>query len=201
MCSVQVAYRITSDEEGHVVLACKHSKQGASQISSIRRRKTGDGCICVAGRQCQDLKAHSPAGVYYPEEVSAQVLLQLLRNAEDFAGAAIKRAVISVSLLHNRSSGTGQIPYVHHRAYLIGSHRELIHSPVAQVPAYFNTLQQNATIAAGRLAGLEQVKLIKWVLVSVPDISAGRGSRRLRLPLFAQGACGGSAGIWRERAG
>ena len=167
----------------------------------IRKGKTGDVCIFVAGRQCQDLKAHSPAGVLSPEEVSAQVLLQLLRNAEDFAGAAVKRAVISVSPLRNKSSGTGQIPYLHYRAYLIGSHHDLDGSPVAQVPAYFNTLQQNATIAAGRLAGLEQVKLIKWVLVSLPYISARRGSRRLRLLMFPQGACGGSAGVWRGRAG
>ena len=174
MYSIQVAYRITSDEQGRVVLACKHSKQGASHNSSIRKCKTGVACTSVAGRQCQDPKAHSPAGVLYPEEVSAQILLQLLRSAEDFAGAAIKRAVISVSSLRNRSSGARHILYQQYRAYLIGSQHELINSPVAQVPAYFNTLQQNATIAAGRLAGLEQIKLIKWVLVLLPDVPARR---------------------------
>ena len=65
-----------------------------------------------------------PAGVVYPEEVSALVLEELLAAAQQFSGRPVTKAVISV-------------------------------------PAYFTDAQRAATIAAGRLAGLESIRIIR----------------------------------------
>ncbi|MCU0227467.1 MAG: Fe-S protein assembly chaperone HscA [Bryobacterales bacterium] len=61
--------------------------------------------------------------VLTPPEVSAQILLQLKRNAEEALGQAVTQAVITV-------------------------------------PAYFNDAQRQATRDAGRLAGLEVLRLV-----------------------------------------
>ncbi|MBL8230453.1 MAG: Fe-S protein assembly chaperone HscA [Bryobacterales bacterium] len=58
-----------------------------------------------------------------PPEISAQVLLQLKRNAEEFLGEEVTQAVITV-------------------------------------PAYFNDAQRQATKDAGRIAGLEVLRLV-----------------------------------------
>ncbi|MEW5299539.1 MAG: hypothetical protein WDW36_002546 [Sanguina aurantia] len=63
-------------------------------------------------------------GKLYPEEVSAQVLSQLLADARGYTRATITKAVISV-------------------------------------PAYFNEQQRDATVTAGRIAGLETVRIIR----------------------------------------
>ncbi|GBF90941.1 molecular chaperone [Raphidocelis subcapitata] len=86
----RLAYELTPDDDGAVMVACPHVEPGA----------------------------------LYPEEVSAVLLTQLLADAARDTGRAVTKAVISV-------------------------------------PAYFDEAQREATIAAGQLAGLEVVRLIK----------------------------------------
>eukprot|EP00878_Enallax_costatus_P032537 GHUV01035765.1.p1 GENE.GHUV01035765.1~~GHUV01035765.1.p1 ORF type:complete len:501 (+),score=142.98 GHUV01035765.1:78-1505(+) len=87
----KVAYKVSQDSEGNVVLDCPHVEPG---------------CL-------------------YPEEVSACVLHQLLQDAAQHTGTDnITKAVITV-------------------------------------PAYFTDEQREATITAGKLAGLETVRLIR----------------------------------------
>ncbi|GLI64484.1 hypothetical protein VaNZ11_007759, partial [Volvox africanus] len=63
-------------------------------------------------------------GYLYPEEVSAQVLSQLISDAAAYTRGRVTKAVIAV-------------------------------------PAYFDDRQREATIAAGKLAGLETVRLLR----------------------------------------
>jgi Fe-S protein assembly chaperone HscA len=60
---------------------------------------------------------------FTPPEISAQILRQLKRNAEDFLGERVEQAVITV-------------------------------------PAYFNDAQRQATKDAGRIAGIEVLRLV-----------------------------------------
>lgn len=87
----RLAYRVSADEDGSVMLPCPWVGPGA----------------------------------LYPEEVSACVVAQLLEDAA-------------------RETGQGPVT-----------------KAVVSVPAYFDDAQREATIAAGQLAGLEVVRLVK----------------------------------------
>ncbi len=80
-----------------------------------------DGCVVLP---CP----HAPGGQVYPEEISAQIIMQLLADAVAYTGGAgIRKAVVSV-------------------------------------PAYFNDIQREETVTAGLVAGLDTVRLVRYVL-------------------------------------
>jgi len=60
---------------------------------------------------------------FYPEEISSMILSKLKKNAKDFCGSEIKKAIITV-------------------------------------PAYFNDLQRQCTKNAGKIAGLDVIRII-----------------------------------------
>ena len=68
--------------------------------------------------KCSSLKKD-----FSPEEISAQILRKLIKDAQDYLGQDVKQAVITV-------------------------------------PAYFNDSQRQATIDAGKIAGLDVLRII-----------------------------------------
>jgi molecular chaperone DnaK len=86
---------------------------------------------------------HTPTGTLYPEEVSSLVLARLLEDAER------EDAELRAS---GGSQGAPTAP---------AAPRRRITKAVISVPAYFDDAQRDATVQAGRLAGLETIRLIR----------------------------------------
>lgn len=84
---------------------------GERTISSVKRHMGTDWATVIDGKE------------YKPQTISAMVLMQLKKDAEDFTGETITDAVITV-------------------------------------PAYFNDVQRQATKDAGRIAGLNVLRII-----------------------------------------
>lgn len=84
---------------------------GERTISSVKRHMGTDWSVVIDGKE------------YKPQTISAMVLMQLKKEAEDFTGETITDAVITV-------------------------------------PAYFNDVQRQATKDAGRIAGLNVLRII-----------------------------------------
>lgn len=80
-------------------------------ISSVKRHMGTEWSVDIDGKE------------YKPQTISAMILMQLKKDAEDFAGDAVTDAVITV-------------------------------------PAYFNDAQRQATKDAGRIAGLNVLRII-----------------------------------------
>ena len=80
-------------------------------VSSIKRKMGENYKVDILGKS------------YTPQELSAMILQNLKKTAEDYLGAKVKKAVITV-------------------------------------PAYFNDAQRQATKDAGRIAGLEVMRII-----------------------------------------
>ena len=94
--------------------------------------------------------AHVGPGAIYPEEASALVLARLLADAE--VAAAATNADGDAGSTDNTAAGASPSP---------SSPPVRITKAVVSVPAYFDDAQREATVEAGRLAGLETVRLIK----------------------------------------
>ena len=107
------------------------------------------------------------AGRVRPQEVAAHVLRFLLAAAEADLGAPVTKAVISVSTRRHPAARRWLRSSICTVSLAV---RKTVDREVtgrrsgfaAQVPAYFDPEQRETTIAAGRLAGLETVRLVRW---------------------------------------
>lgn len=133
----------------------------------------------------QLLCEHAEEGTLYPEEVSAYVVAELLSAAEAFSGAPISKAVISV-----RVRDSSQPLHQACRELLLACMRPaccwlVSQEACMQVPAYFNGEQREATIQAGRLAGLATVRLLRCA----PSFKAKSQATPSHINLMEQIAC------------
>jgi molecular chaperone DnaK len=102
---------------------------------------------------------HTPTGTLYPEEVSALVLARLLEDAEreDAELRAAAQQEQRQQQKRQRGGGGADDDDAQHPP----PPRRRITKAVITVPAYFDDAQREATVQAGRLAGLETVRLIR----------------------------------------
>lgn len=103
------------------------SKNGERLIGEVAKRQlatNGDRTICSVKRHMgTDWNTYIDGKEYKPQTISALVLMQLKKDAEDFTGGSVTDAVITV-------------------------------------PAYFNDAQRQATKDAGKIAGLNVLRII-----------------------------------------
>lgn len=95
----------------------------------------------VVGGPRQSVRVRVAEREWSPEEISAQVLMQLKRMAESRLGRTVRRAVVTV-------------------------------------PAYFDDAQRQATRHAGRLAGLQVVRIVNEPTAAAMAYHLGMNQRR-----------------------
>lgn len=95
-------------------------------ISSVKRHMGSDWTVSIDGKE------------YKPQTISAMVLMQLKKDAEDFLGQSVTEAVITV-------------------------------------PAYFDDVQRQATKDAGRIAGLNVLRIINEPTSAALSYGLNRG--------------------------
>ena len=104
---------------------------------------------------------HTATGTLYPEEVSALVLARLLEDAER-EDAQLRAAAAAAASSSSDGGGDNSGPPAAATAACppLAPPRRITKA-VISVPAYFDDAQREATVQAGRLAGLDTVRLIR----------------------------------------
>jgi molecular chaperone DnaK len=128
---------------------------------------------------------HTPTGTLYPEEVSALVLARLLEDAER-EDAEIGR--------QGEGGGSEAGDDGDPAAAAAARRPRRITKAVISVPAYFDDAQRDATVQAGRLAGLETVRLIREPVAAALAYGVDLQRRAARRAERRGGGGGGGGG-------